>query len=189
MAMMITMTQVPITLLLLLLGIFTDHSRAFAIRFGPSVVTPSNSATRKGPTKLDMTSNDDNDNKLYDPLPKSLKVYYWKFPFWRAEVLRAGLYLQDIPFEDVTDKERLDVMKQRCPFGAFPVLEINGKLLSQTQACATYVGKLGNMYPSNEDILDQANCDEIINGCTDITDTSNTRLQLSATTAARPNTR
>jgi len=106
-------------------------------------------------------------------LPQSIKVYYWDFPFWRAEVLRAGLFLQGIPFENVTDNEKIDVLKSKglIPFGALPVLEIDGKILSQTQACATYIGKLGNLYPSNDDILAQANCDEIINGCTDVTNT------------------
>eukprot|EP00565_Helicotheca_tamesis_P009043 CAMPEP_0185726898 /NCGR_PEP_ID=MMETSP1171-20130828/2735_1 /TAXON_ID=374046 /ORGANISM="Helicotheca tamensis, Strain CCMP826" /LENGTH=232 /DNA_ID=CAMNT_0028395339 /DNA_START=104 /DNA_END=802 /DNA_ORIENTATION=+ len=101
----------------------------------------------------------------------SIKVYYWKFPFWRAEVLRAGLFLQGIPFEDITSKEELDAIKERAPFGAFPIMEVDGKIMSQTQAMASYVGKLGGMYPSSDDLFAQANCDEIINGCTDVTDT------------------
>eukprot|EP00980_Cylindrotheca_fusiformis_P012444 scaffold3054_cov129-Cylindrotheca_fusiformis.AAC.8 len=106
-------------------------------------------------------------------LPTSIKVYYFNFPFWRAEVLRAGLYLQDLPFENITDKEELADFKAEglAPFGAFPVMEVDGEILSQTQACAVYVGKLGDMYPSNEDIFAQAKCDEIINGCTDVTET------------------
>jgi len=102
-----------------------------------------------------------------------IKVYYWNFPFWRAEILRAGLYLQDIEFENVHEKEKIQELRdqKRVPFGALPVMEIDGKILSQTQAMATYVGKLGTMYPPNSDILAQANCDEIINGCTDVTST------------------
>eukprot|EP00980_Cylindrotheca_fusiformis_P031655 scaffold26754_cov113-Cylindrotheca_fusiformis.AAC.2 len=106
-------------------------------------------------------------------IPTSIKVYYANFPFWRAEILRAGLYLQDIPFENITDKEKLSDFKAKglAPFGAFPVMEVDGEILSQTQACAAYVGKLGNMYPPNEDTFAQAKCDEIINGCTDVTNT------------------
>eukprot|EP00980_Cylindrotheca_fusiformis_P012440 scaffold3054_cov129-Cylindrotheca_fusiformis.AAC.4 len=106
-------------------------------------------------------------------LPTSIKVYYADYAFWRAEVLRAGLYLQDIPFENVTEMEILNDLKANglAPFGAFPVMEVDGEILSQTQACASYVGKLGDMYPSNEDTFAQAKCDEIINGCTDVTET------------------
>ncbi|CAJ1952210.1 unnamed protein product [Cylindrotheca closterium] len=56
----------------------------------------------------------------------------------------------------------------KVPFGIFPVMESDGKILSQTQACATFVGKLGDMYPSNDDPFAQADCGEIINGCTDV---------------------
>eukprot|EP00980_Cylindrotheca_fusiformis_P012441 scaffold3054_cov129-Cylindrotheca_fusiformis.AAC.5 len=106
-------------------------------------------------------------------LPTSIKVYYINFPYWRGEVLRAGLYLQDIPFENVTDMETLNDLKANglAPFGTLPVMEVDGKILSQTQAYAVYVGKLGDMYPSNEDVFAQAKCDEIINGCTDVTET------------------
>lgn len=105
--------------------------------------------------------------------PNSIKIYYWNMGFWRADVLRSALYLQDTPFENVTDKAKMDELKaeKKVPFGAFPVMVIDGKVLSQTQACATYVGKLVGMYPSNDDPFAQANCDEIINGCTDVTDT------------------
>lgn len=102
-----------------------------------------------------------------------IKVIYWNFPFWRAEVLRAGLFFQGIEFENVNDKDSIAKIRgeNKVPFGALPVMEIDGKILSQTQAMATYVGKLGTMYPANTDIMAQANCDEIINGCTDVTNT------------------
>jgi len=102
-----------------------------------------------------------------------IKIYYWKLAFWRAEVLRAGLFMQDIEFENVIEKDKIAELRaqKRVPFGALPVMEIDGRILSQTQAMATFVGKLGNMYPPNENILAQAKCDEIINGCTDVTNT------------------
>jgi len=102
-----------------------------------------------------------------------IKIYYWKLAFWRAEVLRAGLFMQDIEFENVIERDKIAELRaqKRVPFGALPVMEIDGRILSQTQAMATFVGKLGNMYPPNDNILAQANCDEIINGCTDVTNT------------------
>jgi glutathione S-transferase len=128
---------------------------------------------------LSTSSDDESSNKVSSSLPKSIKVYYWEFPFWRAEVLRAALFLQGIPFENVTDRDKINDLKSKglVPFGAFPVLEIDGKILSQSQACAAYVGKLGNMYPTNDNLFAQANCDEIINGCTDVTSTIGTSFR------------
>lgn len=151
----------------------------YAFRFNPTKKLPLSTASAST-----MSSNDDQQpeaKRVKKTIP-SIKVYYWNFPFWRAEVLRAGLFLQGIPFDNVTDRGMLDELKKagKVPFGAFPVLEIdNNKILSQTQACATFVGKLGSMYPSNDDTLAQANCDEIINGCTDVTNTISATFRMS----------
>ena len=50
-----------------------------------------------------------------------------------------------------------------------PVLEADGKILSQTSAMAVYAAKLAGMHP--EDAWDAAKVDECINGCTDVTGT------------------
>lgn len=98
------------------------------------------------------------------------------------------MFLQNIPFEDIRAKEQLNEIKPRSPFGAFPIMEIDGEILSQSPAMATYVGKLGSvfdyssvdaspdeayprLYPTDDDIFVQAKCDEIINGCGDVTNT------------------
>lgn len=119
------------------------------------------------------SSNEEPAAKKQKLIPTDIKIYYWNMAFWRADTLRSALYLQGIPFENVTSKDKMDGLKaqKKVPFGAFPVMEIDGKILSQTQACASFVGKLGDMYPSNDNPFAQANCDEIINGCTDVTDT------------------
>lgn len=131
-----------------------------------------------------------------------IKVFYYDFKFWRAEAIRAGLFLQNIPFEDVRAKEKLMEMKPRAPFGAFPIMEVDGKILSQTQAMATYVGKLGGvfdfdaagvspdadyprLYPADDDIFVQAKCDEIMNGCTDVTGTISSTFRLPDVEAKR----
>jgi len=117
-----------------------------------------------------------------------IKVFYYDHKFWRAEALRCGLFLQNIPFEDVRDAEEMKAIKPRAPFGAFPIMEVDDKILSQTQAMVTYVGKLGSvfdfeaadpkaeadpayprLYPADDDYFTQFKCDEIVNGCTDVT--------------------
>ena len=42
--------------------------------------------------------------------PASLKVYYGDMPFWRAEVVRLALFMGDVPFEDVRDQKRVDLI-------------------------------------------------------------------------------
>lgn len=102
--------------------------------------------------------------------PASLKVYYGDMPFWRAEVVRLALFMGDVPFEDVRDQKRVDLIAAgKLTFGAVPVLEADGKILSQTSAMAVYAAKLAGMHP--EDAWDAAKVDECISGCTDITGT------------------
>ena len=125
--------------------------------------------------------------------PASLKVYYGDMPFWRAEVVRLALFMGDVPFEDVRDQKRVDLIVRahmleltssaqpsrlcisrtqaagKLTFGAVPVLEADGKMLSQTSAMAVYAAKLAGMHP--EDAWDAAKVDECISGCTDVTGT------------------
>jgi len=98
--------------------------------------------------------------------PPDIKVYYGDFPFWRAECVRVALHVGGVPFEDIRDWAE---GKKYATFGSLPVMMVDGKVLSQTQAMATYVGKLTGLYP--EDSWLAAKHDEIINGCTDVTNT------------------
>ena len=54
--------------------------------------------------------------------------------------------------------------------------QVDGKVLSQTQAMAAYVGKLGGIHP--EDPWGQAKVDEALNGCTDVTLTLRATMSL-----------
>ena len=102
--------------------------------------------------------------------PRSLKLYYGDFPFWRAEAVRLTLFYGNVPFEDVRDQKRADMMEAgKLTFGALPVLEVDGQILSQTQAIATYAAKLSGLHP--DDPWEAAKVDECLNGCTDVTGT------------------
>ena len=109
--------------------------------------------------------------------PASLKLYYGDMPFWRAECVRIGLFVGDVPFEDVRDQKRADLIAAgKLAFGAVPVLEADGKMLSQTQAMAVYAGKLAGIHP--EDPWEAAKVDECLNGCTDVTGTIGATFRL-----------
>ena len=105
-----------------------------------------------------------------------IKVYYSHLPFWRAEVLRASLFIKDIPFEDirVSREEFVHLIKtgflpngKKAPFHQLPVIEAEGKIIGQTGAIARYCGKASNLYA--DDNLKAAKIDQIIDAATDIT--------------------
>ena len=61
-----------------------------------------------------------------------LKLMYFDFPFWRAEVSRLALHLGGIPFEDVRpNREAFMAMKRsgRAPYGQL--------LFSMSMACVS----------------------------------------------------
>ena len=105
-----------------------------------------------------------------------LILYYFSIPFWRAEVTRLCLYMNDIEFVDhrISDTERDQFKKNGqlpngmiAPFRQLPVLEVDGKIVAQTGAIARFCGKLSGKYPSDND-FDAARVDQIIEAAQDI---------------------
>ena len=105
-----------------------------------------------------------------------LILYYFSIPFWRAEVTRLCLYMNDIEFVDhrISDTEKEQFKKNGqlpngmiAPFRQLPVLEVDGKIVAQTGAIARFCGKLAGMYPSDND-FNAARVDQIIEAAQDI---------------------
>jgi len=116
--------------------------------------------------------------------PKDIKVYYGDMPFWRAECVRMCLFLGGVKFDDVRDKKRDELRAAgKLAFGATPVMEVDGKMLSQTSAMATYCSKLAGLHPESD--WDAAKVDEAINGCTDVTMTVGRTFSLPAEEKAK----
>jgi glutathione S-transferase len=99
-------------------------------------------------------------------MPK-LKLSYFDFHGGRGEPARLALAIGGIPFEDDriggADWPR---RKGATPFGSLPVLEVDGQLLTQSNAVNRYVGRLANLYPS--DPWQAALCDETMDAVEDI---------------------
>ena len=105
-----------------------------------------------------------------------ITLYYFKIPFWRAEVTRLSLFIGNIPFEDYRI-EGIDYDKFKksgklpnnkiAPFKQLPVLEVDGKIFAQTGAIARFCGKLSGLYPKNDDYK-AALIDQIIEAAQDI---------------------
>jgi len=112
--------------------------------------------------------------------PKIITVYYGDLPFWRAECVRMSLFIGGVAFEDKRDQKRDELKAEgKLAFGATPVMEVDGKMLSQTQAMAAFAGRLSGLYPGDDAWL-AAKVDEAINGCTDITTTIGGTMRLPA---------
>ena len=105
-----------------------------------------------------------------------ITLYYFKIPFWRAEVTRLSLFIGDIPFSDHRiEGDEYDEFKKTgklpngkiAPFKQLPVLEVDEKIVAQTGAIARYCGKLSGLYPK-DDNYKSALIDQIIEAAQDI---------------------
>ncbi len=105
-----------------------------------------------------------------------LVLYYFSIPFWRAEVTRLTLYINNIEFIDYRISEtEYEIFKNNgklpngmiAPFRQLPVLEVDGKLIAQTGAIARFCGKLSDMYPKDDD-FNSAKIDQVIDAAQDI---------------------
>jgi glutathione S-transferase len=96
-----------------------------------------------------------------------LKLTYFDFR-GRGEPVRLALSISNIPFEDERIQSSDWVNRQEStPFGGLPVLEVDGQVVAQSNAILRYVGKLGNLYPT--DPWQAALCDEAMEAIEDIT--------------------
>jgi prostaglandin-H2 D-isomerase / glutathione transferase len=96
-----------------------------------------------------------------------LKLSYFDFHGGRGEPARLALSIGGIPFEDDRVKPgEWESRKADTPFGALPVLEVDGQVVAQSNAIDRYVGKLANLYPT--DPWQAALCDEVMGAVEDI---------------------
>lgn len=97
----------------------------------------------------------------------TLKLTYFDFDGGRGEAARLALHFGGIAFED----QRLagadwPSYRAKTPFLAIPTLEVDGKVMSQSNSINRYVGKLAGLYP--EDAMQAFLCDEIMDAVEDI---------------------
>ena len=96
-----------------------------------------------------------------------LKLTYFDFHGGRGEPARLALFIGGIAFEDDRVKPAdWARRKSETPFGALPVLEVDGQTVAQSNAINRYVGKLADLYPS--DPWQAALCDETMEAVEDI---------------------
>src|SRR5262245_4409088 len=95
------------------------------------------------------------------------KLTYFDFHGGRGEVARLAFALGGVAFED--DRVSFAAWRERkpqTPYGALPVLEVDGRTVAQSNAINRYVGKLVGLYPN--DPWQAALCDEAMGAVEDI---------------------
>ena len=99
-------------------------------------------------------------------MPK-LKLTYFDFDAGRGEPARLALHLGGIAFEDrrIPFKE-WDAQRDSTPFRALPVLEVDGRVVAQSNSINRYVGKLAGLYPKDD--LQALLCDEVMDAVEDM---------------------
>lgn len=96
-----------------------------------------------------------------------LKLTYFDFHGGRGETARLALSIGGIPFEDDrVPGSTWPSRKAATPFGSLPVLEVDGRVVTQSNGINRYVGKLANLYPT--DAWQAALCDEAMDVVEDV---------------------
>jgi prostaglandin-H2 D-isomerase / glutathione transferase len=96
-----------------------------------------------------------------------LKLTYFDFDGGRGEPARLALHIGGIAFEDqrIVGKD-WPAFRDKTPFLAMPTLEVDGKVVSQSNSINRYVGKLTGLYPKDD--WQALLCDEVMDAAEDI---------------------
>lgn len=99
-------------------------------------------------------------------MPKLILTYF-DFDGGRGEAARLAMRLGGISFEDrrIPGKD-WPALRDSMPFQAMPVLEVDGKVISQSNTINRYVGKLAGLYPRDD--WQAALVDEVMDAVEDI---------------------
>eukprot|EP01127_Copromyxa_protea_P007737 TRINITY_DN17661_c0_g1_i1.p1 TRINITY_DN17661_c0_g1~~TRINITY_DN17661_c0_g1_i1.p1 ORF type:complete len:217 (+),score=47.72 TRINITY_DN17661_c0_g1_i1:115-765(+) len=89
------------------------------------------------------------------------KLTYFDFAYGRGEAIRAAFRLTGTLFDDSrVPLEQWPALKESTPFATLPLLEVEGKTVSQSNAILVYIGKEVGLYPV--DNWEAAKVDEVL---------------------------
>ncbi|MEQ1610110.1 MAG: glutathione S-transferase family protein [Hyphomonadaceae bacterium] len=96
-----------------------------------------------------------------------LVLTYFDFDGGRGEAARLIMHWAGIAFEDkrVPGKD-WPALRDTMPFQAMPVLEVDGKVITQSSTINRYLGKLAGLYPKDD--WQAARVDELMDAVEDI---------------------
>lgn len=95
------------------------------------------------------------------------KLTYFDFDGGRAEPLRIAFHAAGVEFEDhrISFAE-FGELRKNWRFNAVPVLEIDGTMVTQSNAMNRYIGKMAGLYPTDD--LQALYCDEVMDALEDL---------------------
>ncbi len=98
----------------------------------------------------------------------NLVLTYFDFDGSRGEAARLAMHLGGLAFED-RRIARSDWAGRRdtTPYQSLPILEVDGKVIAQSNTINRYVGKLAGLYPKDD--WQAALVDELMDAIEDIT--------------------
>jgi len=100
-------------------------------------------------------------------MPK-LVLTYFDIDASRGEVARLALNVGGVAFEDRRiPRKDWAAVRDQYPFQALPVLEVDGRVIAQSNTINRYVGKLAGLYPKDD--LQAALVDEVMAAIEDVT--------------------
>jgi len=99
-------------------------------------------------------------------MPK-LILSYFDFDGGRGEAARLVMHLGGIAFEDkrIAGKD-WPALRDKTPFQAMPVLEVDGRVITQSNTINRYLGKLAGLYPKDD--WQAALVDEVMDAVEDV---------------------
>ena len=100
-------------------------------------------------------------------MPK-LVLTYFDFDGSRGEAARLAMHLAGIAFEDKRiARSDWPALRDAAPYQSLPILEVDGKVIAQSNTINRYVGKLAGLYPKDD--WQAAVVDELMDAVEDIT--------------------
>lgn len=96
-----------------------------------------------------------------------LTLSYFDFDGGRGEPARLALHIGGVAFEDhrITMQD-WPANRDKMPFQAMPVLDVDGKTIAHSNTILRYAGKLAGLYPKDD--LQAALADEVLDAAEDI---------------------
>ena len=100
-------------------------------------------------------------------MPKLILTYF-DIDASRGEAPRLAMIVAGLPFEDRRiPRKDWAAQRDQYPFQGLPVLEVDGKVIAQSNTINRYVGKLAGLYPKDD--WQAALVDEVMDAIEDIT--------------------
>ena len=97
-----------------------------------------------------------------------LVLTYFDIDASRGEAARLAMHLAGIAFEDKRiARSDWPAMRDQTPYQSLPILEVDGKVIAQSNTINRYVGKLAGLHPKDD--WQAALVDELMDAVEDIT--------------------